>query len=79
MLRAPSFDCVYGWRAEQEAGLTRRRQGAIPPMDAKALAHFVAHYERLTRWLMQDEPAHLVADLLADRSPTGWRTPHAAN
>jgi D-glycerate 3-kinase len=42
-------------------------------MTAAQLARFIAHYERLTRWLMEDEPADLVADLDERRRPAGWR------
>ncbi|UUL82509.1 AAA family ATPase [Sphingomonas qomolangmaensis] len=72
MLRAPGFDCVHAWRAEQEAGLSARAGGG-PAMNDAALARFIAHYERLTRWLMIDEPADLIADLDNARSPRGWR------
>lgn len=57
-LQAPSFDVVAGWRAEQEAKL-RARTGR--GMSDAEIARFVAHYERLTRWLLADMPAH--ADL----------------
>lgn len=73
MLRAPSFDRVAAWRAEQEARLPRDGQGARPPMDGAALSRFIAHYERISRWMMTDEPADLIADLDAARRPTGWR------
>lgn len=73
MLRAPSFECVFGWRAEQEAGLPREAPGARPVMDADQLSRFIAHYERLTRWLLEDEPADLIADLDTRRKPVGWR------
>lgn len=73
MLRAPSFACVHGWRKEQELGLRRDGSSARPAMDDAALARFIAHYERLTEWLLKDEPADLIADLDATRVPTQWR------
>jgi D-glycerate 3-kinase len=71
MLRAPSFECVDGWRMEQERQLTvaAARNG----MSANELGRFVAHYERVTRWLMLDEPAELIADLDEFRRPWRWR------
>lgn len=72
-LRAPSFDQVYAWRAEQEAGLRRVPGQALPAMDEPALRRFIAHYERITRWLLADEPADVVIELDADRAPIGWR------
>lgn len=73
MLRAPSFECVHGWRAEQEAGLNRDARSARPPMSDAELARFIAHYERLTRWILEDEPADLIADLDPRRAPFAWR------
>jgi D-glycerate 3-kinase len=73
MLRAPSFACVHGWRAEQEAGLSRDSQMARPAMSDAELARFIAHYERLTRWILEDEPADLIADIDQRRAPLAWR------
>lgn len=50
MLRAPSFDCVYGWRLEQEHKLAARRaEKATGIMTDAAIARFIQFYERLTR------------------------------
>jgi D-glycerate 3-kinase len=67
LLQAPGFEVVAGWRAEQEAKL-RARTGR--GMDEAEIARFVAHYERLTRWILQEMPprADLVFPLRADRS-----------
>lgn len=73
LLRAPDFACVHGWRLEQEAGLTRRDPSAPPAMDATAVARFIAHYERLTRWIIADEPADLVIEIGPDRRPLRWK------
>lgn len=75
LLRAPGFEAVYAWRAEQEAGLRRIPGRGPPPMDEAALRRFIAHYERITRWILEDEPADMVVDLDAERVPTGWRLP----
>src|SRR5262249_19745574 len=69
MLAPPGFAVVAGWRAEQEAKLRARTgQG----MGADEIARFVAHYERLTRWILEEMPsrADRVFPLAADRSPT---------
>ena len=71
--RAPDLDCILSWRAEQEAKLQRVSRHALPAMDEAALRRFIAHYERLTRWLLADEPAHLIVDLDRDRTLIGWR------
>ncbi len=65
MLRAPSFDCVYRWRLEQERKLAAARgAGASGIMDERALARFIMHYQRLTEDCLQDLPGrvdHLLA------------------
>jgi D-glycerate 3-kinase len=68
LLEAPSFEVVAGWRAEQEAKLRLRGAGGMP--DA-AIALFVAHYERLTRWILAEMPgrADWVITLDEDRRP----------
>lgn len=73
MLRAPSFESVHDWRAEQEAGLSRDALSARPAMTEAQLARFIAHYERLTRWILEDEPADLIADIDRARAPFTWR------
>lgn len=71
-LRAPSFEIIQDWRAEQEVGLRRSRHSSLPPMDPTALHRFISHYERLTRWMHRDESADLIIDLNAKRIPLGW-------
>jgi D-glycerate 3-kinase len=68
LLAAPSFEVVAGWRAEQEAKL-RARTGR--GMTEAEIVRFVAHYERLTRWILHEMPARagLVFRLAPDRTP----------
>lgn len=76
LLRAPDFDIVYQWRREQEATLRRTSpDGGQGIMDDDALRHFIMHYERLTRHILDDMPgsADLVIDLDAARTPIGMR------
>jgi len=54
LLEAPSFEVVRGWRTEQERKL-RERTGA--GMSDEEVARFVAHYERLTRWILSEMPS----------------------
>ena len=68
LLRAPDFDTVYSWRAQQERGL-KRTESSMPPMNDRELRRFIAHYERLTRWILLDEPADIVVHLDSDRVP----------
>ncbi|WP_443018662.1 kinase [Sphingomonas sp. 7/4-4] len=73
LLAAPGFEIVERWRTEQEDALRRtlETQGRSTTglMDAGAIARFVAHYERLTRWILAEMPARadLVLRLAADR------------
>lgn len=68
LLAAPDFDCVLGWRRQQEEDL-RRRTGT--GMSNAELGRFVAHYERLTRHILAEMPgrADVLIELAADRSP----------
>ncbi len=68
LLEAPSFEIVSGWRAEQEAKLRARKTGGMTEVE---LARFVAHYERLTRWILAEMPgrADWVITLDTERNP----------
>jgi D-glycerate 3-kinase len=66
LLRAPDFETVHSWRAQQEAGLSRTGE-SLSPMNDHELRRFIAHYERLTRWILLDEPANLILHLDSDR------------
>jgi D-glycerate 3-kinase len=50
-LQVPNFAAVSRWRGEQETAVPQDRR-----MDVARLARFVAHYERLTRWMLEDAP-----------------------
>jgi D-glycerate 3-kinase len=68
LLAAPSFEVVARWRAEQEAKLRARTGRGMSELE---IARFVAHYERLTRWILEEMPAradHLFR-LAPDRRP----------
>ena len=75
LLRAPSFDCVRGWRMEQEHKLRERVRAAggdeSRVMDDAGVARFIAHYERLTRHILEEMPgrADRVLRIDAQRRP----------
>jgi D-glycerate 3-kinase len=73
LIRALDFERVHAWRSEQEAGLFEASDRSRPAMQEAAIARFIAHYERLTRWILIDEPADIVIDIDADRTPLRWR------
>ncbi|MGZ6050127.1 MAG: kinase, partial [Phenylobacterium sp.] len=68
LLEAPSFEVVAGWRAEQEAKLLAQGKGGMAETE---IARFVAHYERLTRWILAEMPgrADWVVTLDTERNP----------
>jgi D-glycerate 3-kinase len=61
MLHAPSFDCVFEWRREQESKLA----ATLPPEQADGLMgddtlrRFIQHFERLTRQCLRELPARV--------------------
>ena len=67
LLAAPGFESVLAWRQEQEAKL-RIRTGR--GMSDAEVVRFIQHYERLTRWILEEMPgrADLVIDLDEVRS-----------
>jgi D-glycerate 3-kinase len=49
-MRPPGFEIVHDWRCQQEEGLLGR---PLTDADRKRIAHFVAHYERITRHMIE--------------------------
>jgi D-glycerate 3-kinase len=70
--RPPGFEIVHSWRCQQERTYiaTDRAQGARAAMSDDQVARFIAHYERLTRHIIDDMPAYadMVIQLDADRA-----------
>jgi D-glycerate 3-kinase len=61
-LKVPNFAAVARWRTRQEHQIATNRQ-----MDSVALQRFLAHYERLTLWMLETMPAR--ADLVVELNP----------
>jgi len=63
MLKAPSFDCVFDWRLEQEEKLRKSlvdrhdSKAATGVMDRDAIARFIQHYQRITEHTLDTLPA----------------------
>lgn len=72
MLLAPTFSWVLEWRAQQEDELARQTSSTQWVMKREELANFIAHYERITTWMIKDQPADLIAFIDRDRAPTKW-------
>lgn len=68
LLQAPSFDVVFRWRLEQERKLRERVQqeggSGQRIMSEAEVATFIAHYERITRHILEEMPAR--ADVLIE-------------
>jgi len=64
-LQVPDFEAVKRWRTRQEQQLPPEQR-----MDEAILDRFLAHYERLTRWMLETLPdrAELVVRLAADHT-----------
>jgi D-glycerate 3-kinase len=81
LLKAPSFEQVYTWRAEQEAALAARLETAPDPgrrtMAPDELRRFIMHYERLTRHILDEMPprADIVVELGPRREVLDLRSP----
>jgi D-glycerate 3-kinase len=60
MLKAPSFDTVYGWRSLQEQKLADkvRSQGLTGTriMGPQEIRRFLMFYQRLTEWILREMP-----------------------
>ncbi|AMJ93893.1 kinase [Alteromonas stellipolaris] len=57
MLKAPSFECVYRWRLEQEHKLAVATQGASTGvMSDEQVAQFIQNYQRLTEHALKTLP-----------------------
>ncbi|MBU3071092.1 kinase [Aestuariicella sp. G3-2] len=66
MLQAPSFECVYNWRVEQEEKLKQKSTGK-GLMSREEIQRFVQHYQRITENTLQTLPAHVNFLLELDR------------
>ncbi len=61
LLAAPGFEVVRDWRIQQEHELRARVGEGARTMSDEQIGVFIQHYERLTRHILSDMPAH--ADL----------------
>ena len=71
MLAVDGFEAVHANRALQEQKLAARNPGGPAIMDDAALDRFLMHYERLTRWMLEEMPgrADVVIPIGADQRP----------
>jgi D-glycerate 3-kinase len=81
MLKAPDFSAVFEWRALQEKKLgdRLRAQGGLTDgrklMSEDELRVFLAHYQRLTQWILAEMPARadILVTLERDHTVSGLR------
>jgi len=71
MLQVETFEAVRANRALQEQKLAASSPGGPALMDDAALGRFLMHYERLTRWMLEEMPARadVVMPIGADQRP----------
>jgi len=71
MFRAPSMHCIFEWRWLQEQKLAATKKGhGRGLMDQQQVQRFMQHYERITRYILQEMPgrADRVFNLASDHS-----------
>jgi D-glycerate 3-kinase len=56
-LKVPAMQSVYEWRWQQERELIELRGEAGQTMTRQEIVVFISHYERLTRWMIEDMPS----------------------
>lgn len=78
MLRAPSFDCVFNWRMEQEKKLVPKTNSE-GVMDAGQVERFIQHFQRLTEHGLKVLPplVHHLFQLDSQRNITAYSQPLA--
>lgn len=71
MLKVEGFERVRANRLLQERKLAASHPGGTAIMDEAALDRFLMHYERLTRWMLEEMPARadVVIPIARDRRP----------
>jgi len=71
MLKVENFEAVRANRKLQEDKLAARRPRGAGVMDDAALDRFLMHYERLTRWMLEEMPARadVVIEIGLDQRP----------
>lgn len=71
MLKVETFEDAKAYRRLQEQKLVASHPGGAALMDEAALDRFQMHYERLTRWMLEEMPprADIVIEIGADQRP----------
>ncbi len=71
MLKVDGFEAVHANRGLQEQKLVANSPGGVALMDNTALDRFLMHYERLTRWMLEEMPgrADVVIPIGAHQQP----------
>ncbi len=69
MLAVPCMEKVYEWRELQEQRMGQKMGSR--GMDAEQVQRFIMHYERLTRWMLQEMPqrADILVPIGKDHAP----------
>jgi len=73
MIKVESFEAARANRKLQESKLAASHRGGAAIMDDAALDRFLMHYERLTRWMLEEMPGRgdVVIRIGRDQRPLG--------
>ena len=55
-LKPPSFSFIVNWRLKQEKMMVKNKKNK--PMNKREVIEFIAHYEKITKWMMKILPFH---------------------
>lgn len=74
-LKAPSFDCVYQWRLQQEHQLKRNSLQQDKVMSDADVAHFVSYFQRLTEhsFTCMPKKANCLVEFTPQRTVANFR------
>lgn len=79
MLQVTGFESVRAHRLLQEQKLAQSHPDAAGVMDAAGIERFVAHYERLTRWMLEEMPGRAqIVFALHGQTPAALPAPLSA-
>ena len=85
MLKAPSFECVFDWRLEQEDKLActvaKNEKNASAVMNREEVSHFIQHYQRITENTLSTLPqkVHYLFELNNQREVINLSHPLSAD
>ncbi|SVC54701.1 uncharacterized protein METZ01_LOCUS307555 [marine metagenome] len=65
-LKPPSFSLIINWRLKQEKMMIKNKKNKL--MNKKEILEFIAHYEKVTKWMMKILPFHSDLCIIIDKN-----------